>query len=319
MFVQILILIASLIALGFSANYLVNSSIKIARKWNVSEMFIGLTIVAMGTSAPEIAVSVFAALKGQGDLSLGNVVGSNIFNLGFILGLVAIISPQIIPKKMVYRDGLVLLLATVMILIFASDLKIVFLEGLIMLATLVSYLSLLAIKKDVPNEEDETHGAKALWYDYLIFIASLFALVKSSDYTVSSAVYIAEYFKISAWAIGATVVAAGTSLPELATSIIATVKKKFGLSIGNVVGSDIFNTFGIVGISSVIAPIALQARTEILGIADSVFSIIVLIITLCLTLVFMRTGWRIGRREGIILFVLAIMRMAFEVYSGKIG
>lgn len=126
MLIQILILIASLIVLGFSANYLVNSSIKIARKWNVSEMFIGLTIVAMGTSAPEIAVSVFAALKGQGDLSVGNVIGSNIFNLGFILGLVAIIAPQIIPKKMVRRDGLVLLLATIMIFIFAFDLKIVF-------------------------------------------------------------------------------------------------------------------------------------------------------------------------------------------------
>lgn len=319
MLVQIIILVVSLIVLGLAANYLVNSSIKIARKWNVSEMFIGLTIVAMGTSAPEIAVSVFAAIKGQGDLSVGNVIGSNIFNLGFILGLVAIIAPQIIPKKMVYRDGFVLLLATIMIFFFAFDLKIVIWEGLIMLAALISYLSFLAVKKDVSTEEDDTHGAKAVWTDYIIFVVSLFTLVKSSDYVVSSSVYIAEYFKISAWAIGATIVAAGTSLPELATSIIATVKKKFGLSIGNVVGSDIFNTFGIIGISSVIAPITLQSRTEIFGIADSVFSIIVLILTLCLTLVFMRTGWRIGRREGIILFVLALMRMAFEVYLGKMG
>jgi len=270
-----------------------------------------------GTSAPEIAVSVFAALKGQGDLSVGNVVGSNIFNLGFILGLVAIIAPQIIPKKMVRRDGLVLLLATIMIFIFAFDLKIVFWEGLIMLMTLISYLSLLAIKKDVPTEEDDTHGAKAVWTDYVIFIISLITLVKSSDFTVSSAVYIAEYFKISAWAIGATIVAAGTSLPELATSIIATAKKKFGLSIGNVVGSDIFNTFGIVGISSIVNPIALQARTEIFGLADSLFSILVLILTLIFTLIFMRTGWRLGRREGAILFILALLRMFFEIYLGR--
>lgn len=317
MLVQVLILIASLIVLGFSANYLVNSSIKIARKWNVSEMFIGLTIVAMGTSAPEIAVSVFAALKGQGDLSVGNVIGSNIFNLGFILGLVAVIAPQIIPKKMVRRDGLVLLLATIMIFIFAFDLKIVFWEGLIMLLTLFSYLTLLAVKKDVPTEEDDTHGAKAVWTDYIIFIISLIALVKSSDFTVSSAVYIAEYFKISAWAIGATIVAAGTSLPELATSIIATAKKKFGLSIGNVVGSDIFNTFGIVGVSSVVNSITLQARTEIFGLADSLFSILVLILTLILTLVFMRTGWRLGRREGAVLFILALLRMFFEIYLGR--
>lgn len=283
-------------------------------------MFLKCLLVLLlwpGTSAPEIAVSVFAALKGQGDLSVGNVVGSNIFNLGFILGLVAIIAPQIIPKKMVRRDGLVLLLATIMIFIFAFDLKIVFWEDLIMLMTLISYLSLLAIKKDVPTEEDDTHGAKAVWTDYVIFIISLITLVKSSDFTVSSAVYIAEYFKISAWAIGATIVAAGTSLPELATSIIATAKKKFGLSIGNVVGSDIFNTFGIVGISSIVNPIALQARTEIFGLADSLFSILVLILTLIFTLIFMRTGWRLGRREGAILFILALLRMFFEIYLGR--
>ena len=315
MTIQILILIASLITLGFAANYLVNSSIKIARKWKVSEMFIGLTIVAIGTSAPELAVSAFAALKGQGDLSVGNVIGSNIFNLGFILGLVAIIAPQIIPKKMVKRDGVVLFISTSMILLFMWDLKIVFWEGLILLASLVSYLTLLWVKKDVQTEEDD--GEVGTWKDYLIFIISLAILVKSSDFTVSSAVFIAEYFKISAWAIGATIVAAGTSLPEMATSIIATLKKKFGLSVGNVIGSDIFNTFGIVGISSVIAPITLMSKGQIFGIADSVFSVIMLIATILLLLIFMRSGWKISRREGIIIFIIALMRMAFEVYVGR--
>ena len=315
MTIQILILIASLITLGFAANYLVNSSIKIARKWKVSEMFIGLTIVAIGTSAPELAVSAFAALKGQGDLSVGNVIGSNIFNLGFILGLVAIIAPQIIPKKMVKRDGVVLFISTSMILLFMWDLKIVFWEGLILLASLVSYLTLLWVKKDVQTEEDD--GEVGTWKDYLIFIISLAILVKSYDFTVSSAVFIAEYFKISAWAIGATIVAAGTSLPEMATSIIATLKKKFGLSVGNVIGSDIFNTFGIVGISSVIAPITLMSKGQIFGIADSVFSVIMLIATILLLLIFMRSGWKISRREGIIIFIIALMRMAFEVYVGR--
>ncbi len=316
MLIQVLILVASLVVLGFSASYLVNSSIKIARKWNVSEMFIGLTIVAMGTSAPEIAVSAFAALKGQGDLSVGNVIGSNIFNLGFILGLVAIIAPQIIPKKMVYRDGVVLLAATGMILLFMSDMKIVVWEGLMLLGALLGYIALLVIKKDVETEEDD--GVKATNKDYLIFLVSLIALVKSSDFTVSSAVFIAEHFQVSAWAIGATIVAAGTSLPEVATSVIATLKKKFGLSVGNVIGSDIFNTFGIIGISSVIAPITLQSKGQILGIADSIFSVGLLIATILLLLVFMRTGWKISRKEGIILFVIAILRMAFEIYVGKL-
>ena len=151
----------------------------------------------------------------------------------------------------------------------------------------------------------------------LIFLISLAALVKASDFTVSSAVFIAEYFKVSAWAIGATVVAAGTSLPEIATSIIATLKKKFGLSIGNVVGSDIFNTFGIIGISSIVAPITLQSRTQILGMADSIFSVVILFATVILLLVFMRTGWKISRKEGIIIFIIAVFRMMFEIYAGK--
>lgn len=318
MTIQILILIASLVFLGFSANYLVNASIKIARKWKVSELFIGLTIVAMGTSAPEIAVSVFAALKGQGDLSIGNVIGSNIFNLGFILGLVSIMAPQIIPKKMVWRDGMVLLFGTLMVFLFMYDLKIVLWEGLMLLIFLFSYLGLLFFKKDAPTEDEDDGGEVGNWKDYLIFAVSLFVLVKSSDYTVSSAVYIAEYFKISAWAIGATVVAAGTSLPELATSIIATMKKKFGLSIGNVIGSDIFNTFGIIGISSVVTPIVLQSRTQIFGMADSLFSVMILIATLILLLIFMRTGWKISRKEGFIIFIIAVIRMVFEVYSGRI-
>lgn len=318
MTIQILILIASLVFLGFSANYLVNASIKIARKWKVSELFIGLTIVAMGTSAPEIAVSVFAALKGQGDLSIGNVIGSNIFNLGFILGLVSIMAPQIIPKKMVWRDGMVLLFGSLMVFLFMYDLKIVLWEGLMLLIFLFSYLGLLFFKKDAPTEDEDDGGEVGNWKDYLIFAVSLFVLVKSSDYTVSSAVYIAEYFKISAWAIGATVVAAGTSLPELATSIIATMKKKFGLSIGNVIGSDIFNTFGIIGISSVVTPIVLQSRTQIFGMADSLFSVMILIATLILLLIFMRTGWKISRKEGFIIFIIAVIRMVFEVYSGRI-
>ena len=315
MFWQVVILIVSLVVLAVSANYLVNASIKIARKWGVSEMFIGLTIVAMGTSAPELAVSAFAALKGQGDLSVGNVIGSNIFNLGFILGIVAIITPQIIPKKMVRRDGMVLLGATALVFLFMLDGKVVLWEGLVLLAALVSYLSLLFIKKDVETEED--NGEKAKPKDYLIFLVSLFFLIKASDFTVSSATYIAKHFGVSAWAIGATIVAAGTSLPELATSIIATLKKKFGLSIGNVIGSDIFNTFGIIGISSVIAPISLSTEGVILGMSAPLFSVILLMATLVLLLIFMRTGWKLSRREGAAILIIAILRMAFEIYIGK--
>ena len=316
MLIQVLILIISLAAVVFSANYLVSSSTKIARQWNVSEMFIGLTIVAIGTSAPEISISILAALKGQGDLSVGNVIGSNVFNLSFILGLLAIIVPQVIPKKIIYRDSVFLLVSAIMILVFMSDMKIVMWEGLVLLGALISYIAFLVIKRDASTKEGG-NDTKALAKDYLIFIVSLVVLIKSSDFTVSAAVYMAEYFKVSAWAIGATVVAAGTSLPELATSIIATMKKKFGLSVGNVIGSSIFNTFGVIGISSFIVPITLYSKGQILGIADSVFSVGLLVALILLLMLFMRTGWKLSRREGIILFVFAILRIAFEIYIGK--
>lgn len=315
---NVIILILSLVFLGFSAKYLVDSAVKIAHRFKLSEMFIGLTLVALGTSAPELVVSVIAAFQGQGDLSVGNVIGSNIFNLGFILGLVALIASQAIPKKVVKRDGMILLAATVLIFFFAFDLRIVLWEGITLLLLLASYLLYLAYKKDLPTEEEEESVEIAKVKDYFIFLASLAILIIASQYTVSSAVFIAEYFKVSAWAIGATIVAAGTSLPELAVSLTATIKGKFGLSIGNVIGSDIFNTLGVIGISSVISPINLQSKTEILGFPDSVFSIMLLILTLILTLVLMRSNWRLGRKEGALLLTMATIRIFFEIYIGRV-
>lgn len=316
MLIQVLILIISLAAVVFSANYLVSSSTKIARQWNVSEMFIGLTIVAIGTSAPEISISILAALKGQGDLSVANVIGSNVFNLGFILGLLAIIVPQLIPKKIVYRDSVFLLAVTTIVLVFMADMRIVIWEGLVLLGVLIGYLVFLAIKRDAFTEASGKKE-KVLAKDYLIFLVSLAVLIKSSDFTVSSAVYIAEYFKISAWAIGATVVAAGTSLPELATSIVALMKKKFALSVGNVIGSSIFNTLGVIGFSSFIAPITLYSKGYILGVADLMFSAVLLVAMILLLIIFMRTGWKLSRREGVVLFFLAILWLVFEFYIGK--
>ena len=316
MLIQVLILIISLAAVVFSANYLVSSSTKIARQWNVSEMFIGLTIVAIGTSAPEISISILAALKGQGDLSVANVIGSNVFNLGFILGLLAIIVPQLIPKKIVYRDSVFLLAVTIIVLVFMADMRIVIWEGLVLLGVLIGYLVFLAIKRDAFTEASGKKE-KVLAKDYLIFLVSLAVLIKSSDFTVSSAVYIAEYFKISAWAIGATVIAAGTSLPELATSIVALMKKKFALSVGNVIGSSIFNTLGVIGFSSFIAPITLYSKGYILGVADLMFSAVLLVAMILLLIIFMRTGWKLSRREGVVLFFLAILWLVFEFYIGK--
>lgn len=323
---QWLILIASLTVLGIAANYLINSSVKIAKLFNIPEILIGLTIVAWGTSAPELAVSITAALEGKGALSVGNVIGSNIFNLGFILGLVAIIFAQKIQKKMVYRDGVVLAFSTILVLLFLWDTQVSALEGGLMLGLLAAYSIYLFVTKDVPTEEleileEERELAmppvkKRKWMYIIIFVVSLIVLVKASDYTVAAASAIALAAGISEWAIGVTIVAAGTSLPEVATSVIATMKRKFDISIGNVIGSDIFNALGIIGISAVLAPLQLTATSTILGFPDFIFSQLLLVATLLLILVFMRTGWRLSRSEGIILLVIAVSRMGFEIYLG---
>lgn len=313
---EILIMIVSLIVLGVAAHYMVNAAIHIAKRFNIPTILIGLTIVAAGTSAPEISVSVIAALNGNGALSVGNVIGSNIFNLGFILGLIAVIRPQVIHKKMVYRDGLVLTLSTIVVLIFVWNQYVSFIEGAIMLALLVGYNVYLFIKKDAPElDEEELRTAK--WYDFVIFLVGLIILIKASDYVVESAVSIASTLGMSEWAIGVTIVAAGTSLPEIATSVAATMKKKFDLAVGNVVGSDIFNALGIIGVSAVVAPLSLNSKTQILGMPDNIFSLILLVATIILILIMMRTGWKLSRREGILLLAISIARMFFEGYIGS--
>ncbi len=313
---EILIMIVSLIVLGVAAHYMVNAAIHIAKRFNIPTILIGLTVVAAGTSAPEISVSVIAALNGSGSLSVGNVIGSNIFNLGFILGLIALISPQVIHKKMVYRDGVVLTISTLLVLLFVWNQVVSFVEGLILLLLLVVYNVYLFAKKEAPElDEDELRVAK--WYDFIIFIGGLIVLIVASDYVVEAAKTIAQGFGMSEWAIGVTIVAAGTSLPEIATSVAATMKKKFDLAVGNVVGSDIFNSLGIIGVSAVVAPLNLDSKTQIWGLPDNIFSLILLVATIVLILIFMRTGWKLSRREGALLLVISVARMFFEGYVGS--
>ncbi len=319
---EALILLVSLTVLAFSAYYMVGSGVRIARHFKLSEALIGLTLIAWGTSSPEIAVSVTAALNGHGDLSVGNVIGSNIFNLGFILGLVALVKSQPIAKKMVYRDGSVLLGSSLLILIFVWDYKITFFEGFILLLMLVAYSAYLFMVKDVETADEspktpDLSGKYDKFKDIFIFAASLAILMKSSDYTVLSATNIARSFGVSDWAIGATIIAAGTSLPEAATSITATIKGKYGMALGNVIGSDIFNALGIIGISSVLREIHLKGQHEVFGVPDFMFSQLMLIATVLLILVFMRTKWRLGRVEGGILLSIALARMIFEIYVGS--
>lgn len=315
MLLTILTLVVSLAVLGVAAHFLVLSAMRIARLFGLSELVIGLTIVAAGTSAPEIAVSVMAALNGQGDLSVGNVIGSNIFNLGFILGLTALLRPQKVSKKMVYRDGAVLAASTFLVFFMMLNQYIGRIEGVILLLCLVAYTSYLFIKKEPLEEEPDDDHEKGTWLDVLKFVLLLGVLVGSSHFVLESAVSLARSAGLSEWAIGVTIVAAGTSLPEIATSVAAALRGKHGIALGNVLGSDIFNVFGIIGVSALIAPLNLGSGTAILGIPDNLFSTGVLVLTVLVTLLMLRTGWRLSRLEGGILLAFAIGRMAFELLA----
>lgn len=274
-----------------------------ARKLGLSDLVIGLTVVAIATSAPEFAVTVSAAFRDQSAISVGNIVGSNIFNLGFILGFVAIVSPIAIPNVLFKRDGFLLLGTGILLLIFFYDLTLTFIEGIILASILLTYVIYIIKQGGEVDEEEIPEGIFEL-LDIPRFIVGVATIIISANYLVDSASEIARIFGISEWIIGITIVAAGTSMPELATSIVAVTKKKHAISAGNLIGSDLFNMLGVLGVASVIKP---------LSIGDSEFiSLIILAIALLVLLVMMRTGWKISRTEGILLVLIAFFRWGFD-------
>ena len=383
----IIILILWLFLLWFSADKLINSSVRVAKIFKLSPLFIWLTILARWTSAPELFLSAMSAINWSGSLSVGNIVGSNIFNLWFILWLSAIFVPIVIQKKLVYRDWFFLFLISCLLFVFLRDHKILWREWAICLGLLVCYNWYLWIKKD-PMEEVWSTSAielpeiKNFWYLFVcIFILSIInintenwfniefwlsvysivfmcvimflfclsmfnrkrkrrmehenwillnitkiissigLLVMSSDIIVASAVYVATVMWVSEWAIWATIIAAGTSLPEMAATLAAIIKKKYDMWVWNVIGSDIFNILWIVWISSVITPLHMTPKCLVWScdsvlwslMYDNIFSMFVLIITLLITLIFMRSWWKLSKTEWLFLFLFACLRMAFEL------
>jgi cation:H+ antiporter len=303
MILHTLVLIISIFMLWFGAKYLVESAGRIAESLGISELVIGLTVVAFGTSAPEFAVTVGAALKGHADISVSNIVGSNIFNLGFILGTVAIVRSITSSRKLVYRDGIFMIGITFLLLLFFWDLHLSRIEGIILCALLVSYMIFLFYKKEV-LEEEEIPGEKATWKDYLLLPASIAVVVAGGHYLVESASAIATMMGVSPWVIGVTIVAAGTSAPEMATSLAAVIKGKHGLSAGNLIGSDIFNILGVLGIAAILNPMSIPAQGY-----SSLFMLSGMVV---LVTFFLRTGWKLSRVEGIILVMIGLVRWIFD-------
>ena len=300
--IDILLIVTSVALIAKGASWLVDSAVHIAHRLGVSDLIIGLTIVAIGTSAPEFAVTILAVLRDMADISVGNIVGSNIFNLGFVLGGTAIVRSLQTTKSIVYRDGTFLLFGTVLVTIFLWDLSLKWLEGLILFASLFIYLGSLYIKKEAPEFESESVDTH--WYDWPLLIAGLGSVLGGSHLLVDSATDLARLFGISEWIIGVTIIAAGTSMPELATSITAALRGRHGISIGNLLGSDIFNMFGVLGLAALIKDLNIASGAHL--------NLIFLVLMVLLTLIFLRTDWKISRKEGFVLLGIGLARWIYS-------
>ena len=274
MLIQILILAAGFVLLVKGADWFVDGASAIAEKLRIPPLIIGLTIVAMGTSAPEAAVSISAALKGNADITIGNIVGSNILNILIILGLSAAIAPLAVEQSTIRRDMPFLLGISLLLIVQGWDGSITRFDGLIMMILFTAYLIFLLVRaRRQPQQDSINAGQRSLWQIPLTAIG-LTAIVIGSNLAVDAACTIARLLGISERLIGLTIVALGTSLPELFTSVIAARKGNADIAIGNIVGSNVFNILFVVGLSAVIVPVHFAAEfrfDSVVSIAAAVF------------------------------------------------
>ncbi|MBC8282864.1 MAG: calcium/sodium antiporter [Nitrospinae bacterium] len=270
--------------LYYGGDFLVTGSVRLARFLKISSFVIGATVIAFGTSAPELAVAILAALDAAPELAMGNVIGSNIANIGLVLGLTALIAPIAIAPKRFKREYPPLLIATLIILFLAWDLKIHRPEGIIMVVLLGLYvLRSFSHKEDFTIDQEDEVGlfaGKGPSYQFILIVVGLVGLVAGARFLVSGGVSIARSMGISEWFIGITIVAIGTSLPEIVSSIMAARRGHGEMAIGNIFGSNIFNILMVLGITSVIHPLNIQEPIHPDLIIATAFTILLLALIL---------------------------------------
>lgn len=313
MITSVTLIILSLFALYIGAGWLVKGSTEIALKANISNLVIGLTIVAFGTSAPELVVSINASLSGQGDISIGNIVGSNIFNIAAILGISAAIYPMQAKRQLTRIDIPILIVASILLTVFLWDGNLSRLEGILFLVGIISY-TLFSLyysrkyEKKVEEKIGELEKQPDPWYiDLLYIVGGLVVLIFASQMLVDNSVSIARNVGLSETVIGLTLVAAGTSLPELATSIVAALKKNTDIALGNIVGSNLFNILAIAGTTATIHPIA--------GSSINYSDLLVMLALTLLLLPLARSGMKISRVEGWVLVVSYLVYMGWLLHD----
>ncbi|MBB1437847.1 calcium/sodium antiporter [Shewanella sp. SG41-4] len=287
-------IIGGFIILTIGAEALVRGASAVALRLGIAPLIIGLTIVAFGTSAPELAVSVKSALAGNPGIALGNVVGSNIVNIGLILAITALIRPITVQSQMVKRDIPIMIAASILMWFLLLDGEVSFIDGAILFSALVGYLVFSYVSaKNNPEDLDVDASPQPPGLSLALIIVGIAMLVGGGILFVDGAVDLAKQFGISEVIIGLTIVAIGTSMPELVTSVMAALKGQSDIAIGNVVGSNIFNVLGILGATALIHPVSAAGFNEIDFIAMLIFAFMVL--------PFAWSGLRIGRREGSVL------------------
>ncbi|CDD66604.1 putative uncharacterized protein [Firmicutes bacterium CAG:882] len=262
MFLQVFILLVGFLLLVKGADWFVEGAAGIAKKLGIPQLIIGLTIVAMGTSMPEAAVSITAALQENAGITIGNIVGSNILNILIILGVTALITNVAIQKSTLYYEIPYMIAITIVLMIFGiTGGKITFIEGIILWLLFIVFLGYLFVmsKKGNSQEDDEVKDIP-VWKCILFMVVGGVMVVKGSDFAVSGASAIARFFGMSERFIGLTIVAFGTSLPELVTSVTAAKKGNAGIAIGNIVGSNIFNILFVIGTTALICTVPFESK-----------------------------------------------------------
>lgn len=272
MAIQLLILAAGLVLILLGANYLVEGSSAIARKFGISEFIIGLTIVGIGTSSPEMVVSFLASLQGKADMAIGNIIGSNIFNTLLILGVTALISPLTITKSNIKKDIPMNIFATILLIVFGLHATLFGLgtdtlsryDGAILLAVFIWYLvSSFLNKSSIEEDGQEIIKDSPFWLTFIMIAGGLAGLIIGGRLFVNSASELARIFGVSDKFIAITVMAGGTSMPELATCVVAALKGKGQLALGNILGSNISNILLILGGSALINPLSFSGITAV--------------------------------------------------------
>lgn len=310
-----LLLIVGLVLLVIGADLLVKGAARLAGNFGVPALVIGLTVVAFGTSAPELAVSVKAAYSGQAELAIANVVGSNIFNVLFILGVSALIFPLVISRQLIRQDVPLMVGASVVAVVMVLDGNINRWEALLLVIALVAYTWFLFRQgkkqgMDVSDEEVEAmlKVKVPVWQNLLLVIGGLVLLVLGARWLVQSAVEIATLLGVNEAVIGLTIVAAGTSLPEVVTSIMATIRGERDIAVGNVVGSNIFNILCVLGLSGLVSPIPLLAGEQM---AQLDLPVMLGVAVLCVPLFF--TGATLTRPDGALFLGLYVFYVWYLV------